>query len=127
MPLSTDDIVEITQLYARYNTTIDSADGEGFAACFTPDGRLDTGGGPTVGTDALVAFVAATAEMVPGLRHQANNVLVDGDGDTATGSAFLVGYDVTGGYKVLVTGRYTDALTRTADGWRFTDRLFVAD
>jgi len=129
MALSTDDIVEINHLYARYNNAIDSDDGAGFAACFTSDGHLDTGMGPREGTDSIDAFVGETTAMLPGLRHLAHSIVIDGDGDgdTATGSAFLVAYDVTGGHKVMATGRYADAFVRTDAGWRFTRRVFTAD
>jgi uncharacterized protein (TIGR02246 family) len=127
MPLTTDDIVETNQLYARYNNAIDSHDGAAFAACFTADGYLDTGMGPREGAEAIDAFVAETAAMLPGLRHLAHNVVVDGDGDSATGSAFLVAYDTSGGHKVMATGRYTDELMRTEQGWRFSRRVFTAD
>lgn len=127
MPLSTDDLVEINHLYARYNHAIDSGDGPAFAACFTADGHLDTGMGAQNGTAALDAFAVGTHEMMPGLRHQANNIVMDGDGDTATGNAFFVGYTVDDGYKAIVTGRYADDLKRTENGWRFTNRLFTAD
>ena len=127
MSLSTDDQVEIWALYNRYNHTIDSGDGPGFAACFTADGHLDTGMGAQVGSDAISAFVDANKEMMPGLRHLAHNIVTDGDAASATGSAFLVAYDVTGGHKVLATGTYADELVKTADGWRFTKRIFTAD
>ncbi|MEM7288618.1 MAG: nuclear transport factor 2 family protein [Actinomycetota bacterium] len=127
MSLTTDDQVEIWALYNRYNHTIDSGDGPGFAACFTEDGHLDTGSGTQVGADAISTFAAANKEMMPGLRHLAHNVVTDGDGEVATGSAFLVAYDVTGGHKVLATGTYADDLVKTPAGWRFTKRVFTSD
>lgn len=127
MGLSTDDLVEINALYARYNSGIDTGDGQAFAGCFTADGHLDTGMGPSEGTDAISAFAVATKEMMPGLRHQANNIVVDGNADQATGSAFFVGYTVDDGYKVIITGRYADQLAKTSDGWRFTKRVFTSD
>ena len=36
--LTTQDYIDIQQLYARYNIAIDTGDGEGWAATFTPDG-----------------------------------------------------------------------------------------
>jgi hypothetical protein len=39
----------------------------------------------------------------------------------------LIGYLAGPNYKVIVTGRYADTLTKTAEGWRFTERLFTAD
>lgn len=81
------------------------------------------------GQAAIHAFAVANPEMLPGLRHLASNIVVDsdGDGNTATGSAFLLAYNVAEGFQVLASGRYTDQLTKTSGGWRFTDRVFVAD
>jgi len=127
MTLTAEDLTLINALYARYNTAIDTGDGAGFAACFTPDGHLDTGMGGQTGTEAIAAFGTGTHETLPGLRHQSNNIVVDGDGSTASGGAFLVAYNVEGGYTVMATGRYTDELAKTDAGWRFTSRVFVAD
>jgi hypothetical protein len=55
------------------------------------------------------------------------NIVVDGEGKNATGSAFLIGYLVDGGFKVITTGRYTDELTKAGDGWRFSKRVYKAD
>lgn len=127
MGLSTDDIVAINQLYSRYNHSIDCGDGESFAACFTTDGELDTGSGAQEGSEAIAGFAVGTHEMLPGLRHQSNNIVVEGDGETASGAAFLVAFTVDGGYKPMITGKYTDELVRTDAGWRFSRRSFVAD
>src|SRR5438477_464383 len=40
--LSAQDHVDIQNLYARYNLTSDAADAEGYAACFTDDGVLQS-------------------------------------------------------------------------------------
>ena len=62
------------------------------------------------------------------MRHNTTNIVVDESGASgAKGSAFLIGYLVDGGYKVIVTGRYSDELEKTDDGWRFTKRVFKAD
>jgi uncharacterized protein (TIGR02246 family) len=127
MALATDDTIEILQLYARYNTAIDTGDAETFGGCFVPDGVFDNGMGVVEGRPDIAAFARQTHAGMPGLRHNATNVVVDGEGDEATGSAFLIGYLVDGGYKVIVTGRYEDALSKTAEGWRFTKRVFRAD
>ena len=47
MPLTTDDIVAINQLYARYNHAIDLERHKEFAATFTPDGTLNAMGTET--------------------------------------------------------------------------------
>lgn len=127
MALATDDTIEILQLYARYNTAIDSGDAPAFGACFTPDGVFDNGMGVIEGPEAIAAFATQTHQGMPGLRHNATNIVVDETDDGARGSAFLIGYLVDGGYKVIVTGRYEDRLARTDEGWRFTKRVFRAD
>lgn len=127
MPLDTSDLIEILQLYAKYNTAIDTGDGAGFGRCFVADGHFDSGIGVHEGHDAIAEFANKTHENMPGMRHNTTNIVVEGDGDAATGSGFLIGYLVDGGYKPIVTGRYLDELARTGDGWRFTKRAFAPD
>jgi hypothetical protein len=136
MSLSTDAITEILQLYSRYSTAIDTGDGAGFANCFVPDGVFDTGIAVLEGRADIAGFADQTHSAMPGMRHDATNIVLDemaatGDSvDTegkATGSAFLIGYLVDGGYKVIVTGRYADELEKSVDGWRFTSRVFTMD
>ena len=127
MSLSTDDTVQILQLYARYNTAIDTGDGPGFAGCFVPDGIFQNPLGVSTGHEEIAAFCDNNHKMLPDLRHMANNIVVDGEGDQATGSAFLIGYRTAEGFQVIVTGRYRDRLSRTPQGWRFVERAFSAD
>ena len=127
MPLSTDDLVEIQHLYARYNTAIDTGDGAAFSGCFIPTGVFDPGMGLIEGHEAIAEFGTSTHKNMPLMRHNATNIVVEGEGANAKGSAFLIGYLAGADYKVIVTGRYRDALTKTADGWRFTERIFHAD
>jgi hypothetical protein len=127
MTLSTDETLEILQLYARYNTAIDSHDPKAFSACFVGEGRLDSSTGIFDGHDAIAGFAAAVNSNQPGMRHDPTNIVVEVDGQSATGSAFLICYDVQDGFRVTATGRYADRLTRTVSGWRFTQRVFTPD
>ena len=127
MGLTTDDTINILQLYSRYNTAIDTGDGSDFGACFVPDGIFDNGMKVIEGRSDIAEFAAQTHSAMPGLRHNAVNIVIEGDGESAAGSAFLIGYLVDGGYKVIVTGRYTDELSKAGEGWRFTKRVFKAD
>jgi len=122
-------MVEIHQLYAAYNHAVDGGDGEAFARCFVPDGRL--GGDMDIsGGEALVAFAQGVPAAVPGIRHNATNILVAaGDApDTASGKAYLtVIVSKDGQSSVFMTGRYLDTLRRTPAGWRFVERSFTGD
>jgi uncharacterized protein (TIGR02246 family) len=127
MALSLEDTTAILQLYSRYNTAIDTGDGKGFGNCFTAEGIFEPGNGRVEGQEAIAEFGNQTHESMPLMRHNATNIVVEGDGSTATGSAFLIGYLAGSEYKVIVTGRYSDSLTKTDGGWRFTERLFAMD
>ena len=127
MSLSTQDTLDILQLYSRYNTAIDTGDTKPFANCFVADGKFDAGIQVMDGHEAIADFAAGTHKALPGMRHNATNIVIDGAGERATGSAFLIGYDTTGGYKVIVTGRYMDELTKTGQGWKFSKRIFSPD
>src|SRR5258706_10278851 len=50
--LTAQDLVDIQQLYAKYNWTLDSGDADGYASTFTPDGVFNN----NVGHDAIVKF-----------------------------------------------------------------------
>ena len=66
-------------------------------------------------------------EALPLMRHNATNIVVDVDGERATGSAFLIGYLAGPNFKVIVTGRYCDTLVKADGEWRFVERIFQAD
>lgn len=127
MPLTTEDTLAILQLYARYNTAIDTGDGKTFGNCFVPDGVFEPGHGRIEGQEAIAEFGVQTHKSMPLMRHNATNILIDGNGSSATGSAFLIGYLANPEYKVIVTGRYVDTLTKTKAGWCFSERLFSMD
>lgn len=126
------DIVAIEQLYATYNHLIDAGLTEEWAALFVEEGTLDTGLGILVeGTpEARAEFAAGVPLIMPGSRHVATNVRIEGDGDTATGAAYLqlwVTDEDTGGIRVLVSGVYQDTLRKEAGTWKFVTRALVPD
>jgi actinorhodin biosynthesis protein ActVIA len=131
MSLTTSDVIEIQQLYARYNTAIDTGDTQRFAACFIPNGQFDSGMSVIEGREGLAAFADQTHSAMPALRHNATNIVIEAESSeapsTATGSAFLTAYLVDGGFKVIITGRYQDEFARTNEGWLFSKRVFRAD
>ena len=93
-------------------------DGATFGGLFVPRGVFNPGHTLCEGQAAISEFAVKTHEAMPLMRHNATNIVVDGDGDEATGSAFLLGYIAGSSYKVITTGRYQDKLTKTARGPR---------
>jgi uncharacterized protein (TIGR02246 family) len=125
MPLTTDDVTAIQQLYARFCNTLDDGEADAFVECFAPDGSLGGVGTPVRGHGALRKF----AEDLVGrnMRHVATGIYVEGDGDEAVGRAYLVAYRGTRPAKLLATGRYRDRICKVDGDWRFAERVFTPD
>lgn len=129
MSLSTDDVIAIQLLTARYNFAVDSCDGEAFAACFTPEGRFFNGDALLAeGHAALSAFAASLVERAP-MRHVTTSILPDGDGATATCRMYchLFSNSPERGFHLMIQGVYLDRLARMRGEWLFVERRFEAD
>lgn len=124
--LTADDYIEIQQLYARYNTAIDSGDAEGYAATFTPDGVFNN----FKGHDALVGFIKAWRERMNGAarRHWNTNLVITPTADGASGTVYLFLMDVSAKPPAIQTAaKYEDQLVKTGEGWRFKVRQTKSD
>jgi hypothetical protein len=124
--LTTQDYIDIEQLYARYNHAIDSGDAEGWAATFTPEGSFNR----FTGHDALVGFIKQWREKMNGAnrRHWNSNLLITPAADGASGVVLLMIVDVgTQPPSIVMTGQYTDSLVKTPQGWRFKSRQVKGD
>jgi uncharacterized protein (TIGR02246 family) len=123
--LATADYVAIQQLYARYNTTIDHGDAEGWAATFTPDGVFMN----NKGSEALKTFVKTWwAGAGASQRHFAADLVITPSADGATGtiSTMLVNL-ATKPVSIGAYVTYSDVLVKTAAGWRFKSRSLKAE
>jgi hypothetical protein len=124
--LTTQDYIDIEQLYAQYNHAIDGCDAEGWAATFTPDGTFMR----FTGKEALVGFVKQWCERMNGAnrRHWNTNLRITPSSDGASGTVMLMLLDVSARpASIANTGTYSDALVRTPDGWRFKSRTIKGD
>jgi uncharacterized protein (TIGR02246 family) len=125
MPLNTDDVTAIQQLYARFCHTLDDGEADAFADCFTPDATFGGVGHALQGHEAFRKF--AVDLVGKNIRHVATGIYVEGDGDEAVGRAYLVAYRGTRPAKLLATGRYRDRVRRVGGTWRFAERVFTPD
>lgn len=124
--LTTQDYIDIQQLYARYNNAIDGGDAEGYAATFVADGVFNT----FTGHDALVGFINEWRDKRNGTsrRHWNTNLTISGTPEGASGSVYLMLLDVSVRPPVIAsTAKYEDALVKTPQGWRFKKRATRAD
>lgn len=129
--LTAEDRIDIQELLARRAHAADYADADAWAATFTDDGVLqqpdvvlDLPGGASEmqtkveGTEQLREFIAASFPNIIGLRHWLGNVVTEAAGDGAVAYSYFNVVDTGKGAASVVTGRYTDTLRRTDDGWK---------
>ena len=126
MALTSEDKVEITELAARYNRAIDSGDAEGWAMTFTEDGVFESSQGKAQGREALVRYVedGAKQRATSQRRHWNNNFVIEGDGDSATLTCYLL---LMSGNEVAGRGSYDDVLRRVDGAWRFAHRTVTIE
>src|SRR5215472_8107894 len=126
MTLTPADYIEIQQLAVRYSYALDTgaANGEMFASLFAPDGVFISG------HDPLVALGRGRNPMYP--RRFIVNHVVEPSSEGATGKVYVVEVDLPsegeklGGQLTSTGGRYEDVYEKTAAGWKFKSRAFVA-
>ncbi len=130
------DYEHIRQLLGRYNLAIDLGDAEGWAATFTSDGVFQCRGLPDEhplggryeGTDALIAYARTHHHLAKGrARHWNANLLIEGDGETATMRCYLLALTAGAGKVAGTTGIYEDRLRKLDGQWRFVERLITID
>lgn len=121
------------RLIATYCHLVDFGDAPAIADLFTADGSWRADGVDMVGQDEIRnGFTRRQGVARRQSRHVCTNVVIDVDGDTATGLCYLVNYrhDSATGVAELpapadvpkFVGEYRDTFRRTSDGWRFVDR-----
>jgi SnoaL-like domain len=124
---TTQDYIDIQQLYARYNHAIDTGNAEAWADTFTPDGTFNT---TNKNRDGLIDFIHRWVGQNNGAnrRHWNSNLVITPTRDGAEGTVYLMLLDV--GVKppaIASTMKYTDVLVKTAQGWRFKSRVVRPD
>jgi ketosteroid isomerase-like protein len=129
MALSSEDLLAIQGLVARYNHAIDTGDSEAYVATFSKEGVLSWPERELEGHEAL----GQLAKSIPSPRqhrHITTNLVIDGDGDKATLKAYLQVYSLSGDPAQMVvtgSGKYDDTLTKADGSWKFVHRGYTPD
>jgi len=117
--LSVEDEAEIASIIARMNHSVDLADYPLYASFYTPSGIIDSGFGPPVeGRAAIVESLNQSAPFITGKRHTATNLVIHGQGDTATAVYYLIVFERLAGLTLAGTAVITDTFARGPDGWQ---------
>src|SRR3954463_7687626 len=114
-PTSTEDIIELEQVLARYAVGMTKGDIDAVVAVFTPDGTYSAFGD----TYSLADFPALVAAAPKGL-FMTGTPSLELDGDNGTGMQPLCFVDQTD--HSMRIGWYTDTYARTDKGWRLRTR-----
>jgi uncharacterized protein (TIGR02246 family) len=121
--LPLDDRFEIHELVARYNQALDSGDGEAYADTFVEDGVFQIAGQPEIrGRDRLMTMASRSGGR--GSKHWVTNIVIDGDGDSATMTCYLA---VLRNLQITHMGRYENTLAKVDGVWKFVRRHFIPD
>ena len=126
-----DDYAQIRDLYADYAWTLDERRYDQWLQCFTEDGVVE---GPNFGRHAghqeLQQFIVkykATTHMFQ-VRHVISNIKVDIQGDSATGSCYVINYRTHRGRTELsAIGGHRDKLRKVNGRWLFAERQVFWD
>ena len=135
-----EDKLAIYHLIASHPPAADTGNENYYRNAFTPDGKVDLGGGKGAeGNDAIGAIVATDAHraaIAGGLCHFAGLPRVEIDGDTAVAISYLQivtphrgaaavdvpGHGASSGFRIHRAGANRWDLVRTADGWKVKRR-----
>jgi len=121
------DRVEIEALRGEFTDGAMMRDYDRVAALFTPDGALRMPNIPAelIGPEQIRAFGRQVPQIVEFLVQTTHPGTIQLAGDTATGRAYLQEVGRTrDGRSELNFAIYHDRYRRTADGWKFTERVY---
>jgi hypothetical protein len=121
--LTTQDYIDIQQLFARYYHTLDVKDGEGYASNFTDDGELVLNSGTQKGRAALVKY--GREGIVPHQVHSVSNLLITPSPEGATIKSYVQSLKLDDNKQPIFNGPPSvsdDVVVKTPQGWRIKTR-----
>jgi len=121
------DRVEIEALRGEFTDAVMMRDYDRAASLFTPDGALRMPNVPVelVGQSQIRAWGERVPNVVEFLIQNTHPGVIQLDGDTSTGRAYMSEViRLLDGTSELNYAIYHDRYQRTADGWKFTERVY---
>ena len=121
------DRVEIEALRGEFTDAVMMRDYDRAASLFTPGGALRMPNVPAEleGQEQIRAWGQRVPEFVDFLVQTTHPGVIQLDGDTASGRAYM--HEVLrtrDGHSEVNYAIYHDRYQRTADGWKFTERVY---
>ena len=128
-PLTSADLAEIQQLYARYNQGWDFRDVDLYLSAYTDDAVFTTGSGEAYsGKKAIRDYL--TSSFAKGVSaevtHNNMSILITPSAEGARGRGYWMTMNVLAQPPSIGgVGHYNDVYVRTPDGWRIKSRTSV--
>jgi len=91
MALTVQDQIDIQQLLARYTHCADLLPAEHMRDIFIKDGvfKIEMMDIEVTGIDSIIAFFTEMRAASPHMRHISSNLVIEGDGESATARSYL--------------------------------------
>ena len=128
--ISADDRFAIYDVLARYSRALDTADAEGYAALFTPNGYVEIPGESFRGREAIAAYIQrlTSGPSWRGYRHHNTQILFEsGAGQRCNVSCYstILFRNAGGSVEFRQQGFYRDVFEKLDDGlWYFASRTW---
>ncbi|QUJ75256.1 nuclear transport factor 2 family protein [Sulfitobacter albidus] len=116
--LPAEDDLAVRQVIARANQALDTGDYELYASFYTEDAVFTSGFGSTEGREAIIAAMEASRPFITNKRHVSGNYVVNGEGDTAVVSTYLIVFERETDLTYVGSALNVDTLVRTDAGWK---------
>ncbi|MFN0026367.1 MAG: nuclear transport factor 2 family protein [Acidimicrobiales bacterium] len=117
------DIEDIRLLRMRFHDAINQGRAGEVAALFAEGAGIDYG---YLGTTTNVgAFFGKLPDLLQFIKQFIHNHVIELDGDSGHGFAYLEAKTISNGTAFRVAGRYDDRYVRTPNGWRFAHMQFT--
>lgn len=125
---STQDYIDITNLYNAYTRITDmggAEDGSNYASLFTPDGEFNAAKGPEALKKMIKNFHGGLQKNGWSSRHTYTGLVITPTPEGAKGSVYLLTFNVTAKPPFVDhSGVYEDWLVKTKDGWKWKKRIY---
>jgi uncharacterized protein (TIGR02246 family) len=132
--MSIEDRLEVRDLLARYAECVDTADVEGYADLFLPDGVVHHSGGSVEGRIAIRDWVAGLEKEgrigpSSNLKHFLGLPVIRGDGQRCTARTYVLIPRLmeTGEISTRLAGTYKDEIVKQDGRWKIEKRLIDLD
>jgi ketosteroid isomerase-like protein len=124
------DKINIQELIAKYNITLDNKNIDEWLNTWSDDGVWSTPFGEAKGKTELKNIASQiTDEFASGKRHVSTNIIIEnGPNNTASVQSYLTVTEVKRTPEVVASGTYNDILKKDANSkWKFVHRRLEID